>query len=437
MAIAVVVGIVGLFTVIRSSATQHPAPAISSALPQPVPQPIIRTSPAAQVAWLSAQNLDRTSYLVGVDPEAKIVGRIDQPTAGLASHYGFWRSADGASIFTAGSDQVMSYSALDGAVQKTFSRAAGSIIGDAFSPDGRWLALLLLNGSLQLDLIDLQGGPALLAPVTHDAQANLPGMTCTGGCGDVAWGTAAFSPDSSRIYTLTDWGGPLRLTAFMPASGKLTQQATAIDGQGGRAFPACNGPALVAKVVAGGTRLATFCHANGAISIYDLSPLALVGDIHSNQPNPFGLSPVFTLDGQLLYLFPGRQVVDLRTQRLFPEPPKSNALGWLVKDVAAGGVASTMPVSPDGRWIYSSGGDGIAVLRVPDLTEVGKLATGFRLGDVWASGDGKTLFALANPSQLDSSDAGRKVLVIPAAGGVVKPVLLSGVTGGFIASEHG
>jgi WD40 repeat protein len=425
----------------------HSASQGRTSLRQPTPQPITRTSAGAQVAWLWVQSQDQQASLVAIDPGGRLVARLDQATApGMAGAYGVWRSADGSSAFTAGSDHLTAYSALDGKVQRTYPRSPGGVVGDAFSPDGRWLAILVLESGLQLQVIDLRSGSSQVVPIRHDPNASLPGMSCSGDAGgscasSVAWGMAVFAPDSMHVYTLTDWGGPARLTAFSLGGDKLSQTATAVDGQGGRRFPRCAGPAMAASVVAGGRTLVAFCHVDGAVWFLDLGTLTSSGVIQSHQGNPFWLSPIFTPDGKLLYLHQGpgfgdtMQVVDLADHRLLgpvPTPTKPGQKGpfaWLITNAYAGGVASSVPVSPDGLRLYSATDDGVMVLRIPDLEPVAKLAPGLNVGEVWVSGDGRTIYATA--------DDGKRLVVMRSDGSGLKSVNLPGPAGGFVASEHG
>lgn len=443
-ALALAVGSVALFLSIRVSLSSHAHPAgqRATSLPPPTPQTITRTSPSAQVAWLWVQSQGQQPYLVAVDPSGRLVVRFDQSTArGMAGSYGTWRSADGASIFALGSQEVRAYSALDGTVQRTYSRAAGGVVGDAFSPDGRWLAMLLLGADLRLQVIDLRAGSSQILPVGHDPNARLPGMTCSGCAGSVVWGMAVFAPDSVHLYTLTDWGGPLRLTAFSLEGASLTQAATAVDGQQGHAFPSCAGPAMAAKIEAGGRTLVAFCHFGGAVWFFDLGRLTSSGLVQTDQLNPFGLSPIFTPDGQLLYLHQGpgsqnaMQVIDLANHRLLgpvPTPRKPGQDGpfaRLITDAYAGGVASTVPVSPDGLRLYAATDDGIMVLRIPDLKPVARLVPGLKVGEVWISGDGQTVYATASD--------GKRLFVTRADGSDQRSVTLPSTGGGFVASEHG
>jgi hypothetical protein len=129
------------------------------------------------------------------------------------------------------------------------------------------------------------------------------------------------------------------------------------------------------------------------------------------------------------------QVVNLTTRKLLgpvPTPTKADEGGpfaWLITNVYAGGVASTVPISPDGLNLYSATGDGVMVLRVPDLKPIAKLAPGFKASEAWVSGDGSTIYAI--------SDDGKHLLVMGDDGSHQKTVTLPDVAGGFVASEHG
>jgi WD40 repeat protein len=441
-AVVLAVGSIAGYELVQKGQTTNGRIApITSLLPKPIPQPITRTSLAAQVAWVSVPSQGQRSYATAVDPSGKLVARLDQSP----DTYGVWRSADGSAIFSVAVDTISSYSAVDGKFQRTFARQPGGVVGEAFSPDGRWLAILTLATGLHLEVIDLQSGSSQVLPVAHDPTAHLPGMSCNPNpsCGGtIAWGLVVFAPDSAHIYTLTDWAGPTRLTAFSLKNATLVQTLTEVDGHG-RKFPACAGPAMVAKVVAGGHTLVTFCHFDGAVWFFNLSNLSLSssGIVRPKQPSPFWLSPIFTPDGQLLYLhqWPGfgdtMQVVDLTNQRLLgpvPTPTDTEQKGpfaWLIPDVHAGGVASTVPVSPDGLELYSATEGGVLVMRVPDLKLTARLAPGFNSGEIWVSGDGQTIYAL--------SEGGQSLLVMRSDGSHQKLVNLASAAVGFIATEHG
>ena len=149
----------------------------AQALPKPVPQPITRTAPGAQVAWIDITAQGGNSELIGIDAHGRQVARLDQGTAPApVGLYGFWRSPDGASIFAAGANTISSHSALDGKPGQIYPRLPGNVVGNAISPDGRWMALLSFSGSLQLQVIDLEHGGSQTLPIAHDMGAQLPGM---------------------------------------------------------------------------------------------------------------------------------------------------------------------------------------------------------------------------------------------------------------------
>jgi hypothetical protein len=410
-------------------------------LPQPIPQPITRTSAAAQVAWVSTYELLSSltpaemlhTVLVGVDPAGNVVGRIDSardPGVTWAR-----RSADGALIVTVGDERISVYSARDGVVQQSYPRdRRGALFDSAFSPDGRWLALI--DAAAYVQVIDLRTGFTQTTPLAHP-----PAKTSVGGS------TLLFSPDSKRLYTIVDWTGPW-LTAFDVTSAGLVQVASAVDGQGGKTFPGCGGPGLAPRIVGGGQTLVLYCHVDGSVGFVDLPTLTTTAIVHAEMKNPFWLAPIFTPDGQLLYLhqYPAfgdfMQVVDLRSHALLgpvPTPTKTDPPGpfsWLFPVVYAGGTPSTVPISPDGLKLYPEAADGITVLRVPDLKLIARLGAGLKVGEVWISGDGKTVFG-TSLYQPGGVDAGKSLYVIPESGGAPITVSLPMQIGRFIASEHG
>jgi hypothetical protein len=114
---------------------------------------------------------------------------------------------------------------------------------------------------------------------------------------------------------------------------------------------------------------------------------------------------------------------------VFTKVDQNGPFAWLIADAYAGGVASTVPISPDGLRLYSATNDGVMVLRVPDLKAIAKLAPGLKTGEVWISGDGRTIYA--------TSDDGKRVVVVGSDGSGEKSVPLPSLAGGFVASEHG
>jgi hypothetical protein len=92
-AVLLALGSVAVFMSTRTSTRQlNPPNPTNASLPQPVPQPITRTSAAAQVAWLQFPRVQ--SSLVAVDPRGRLVA-LDRTTSSAgAGAYGVWRSAE-------------------------------------------------------------------------------------------------------------------------------------------------------------------------------------------------------------------------------------------------------------------------------------------------------------------------------------------------------
>jgi len=409
-----------------ATASGNPTASPKVVLPMPIPQPVTRTSPAAQVAWLGTTAQDQTAELIGVDPAGKIVARMPW------SEGRPYRSADGTLMVIVADDHISAYSALDGSKQRTYPREpAGGVIDVAFSPDGRWMALI--GSQAYVQVIDLRTGLTQTTPLGYDPKAATPGMS--GSFTGPIWSTLVFARDSARLYTLVDWGGPLRLTAFDVTSTGLVQTATALTGEGTHHLPSCGGPGLAPRVLPDGRTLVAFCNYDGDVWAIDLVALTLIDDIRTGQANPFEQAPIFTPDGQLVYLRSQSKlkVVDLASRTVLGPvfAPKTTSdpgpFSWLFGQANAGYIAPTMPVSPDGTKLYWSGSGGIDVLRFPDLKLIAQLAPGLDLNEVWVSGDGKTLYA---------TDSAKGLYVIPEGGGAPTYLQLP-AQGLFFASEHG
>ncbi|HEV3095740.1 MAG TPA: hypothetical protein VG104_01225 [Candidatus Dormibacteraeota bacterium] len=397
-------------------------------LPQPHPQPLTRTSAAAQVAWLWLSSPDHLD-LVAIDGQGRQVARLG--ILGNSSVLG--RSADGSQILIADDTSLTAYSALNGHALQQYRRSGGQIVGHAVSPDSRYLALLVFDaGRLRLEAVEMASG-LVLGPVdvVHAADAAMPGMQGP----PSAWATATFAANSREIYTLSDWGDRPHISSFSLAGGSLRQVGTAPVAVG-----ACGGPSTSINVVDAGATVAAFCHFNGSVWLIDLKPLGKVAVLHPLQSNPFAASPVFTPDGQILYVVEGQriQAIDLHRQQLVDTTlvsmhERRSVLSWIaalfIRDAEAGWVASTVPIAPDGLTLYLGASDGIVLLRIPDLKRIGRLSPGVVAGEIWVSGDGQTLFA--------TSDDGHRLAVITANGSRTTSVTLPAAAAGFVSSEHG
>ena len=128
------------------------------------------------------------------------------------------------------------------------------------------------------------------------------------------------------------------------------------------------------------------------------------------------------------------QVVDLAARKVAGPVTTPTQVGtpgpfsWLVGAAYAGGVASTVPVSPDGLWLYSGAADAVMVLRVPDLAAMRKIGVGASVNEVWISGDGRTIYVTT----------AHDTIVVMREDGTGKGSATIGTNmGAFIASEHG
>ena len=114
-------------------------------LPKPIPQPITRTSPGAQVAWMRLTERDSGlhSVLAGIDATGAIVAQFDPEAIGAR---GIVRSTDGASLYAFVYDRIETSSALDGKLMRSYA---------ARHRDDTRTLLLMAPGWVKTDL----GGP--------------------------------------------------------------------------------------------------------------------------------------------------------------------------------------------------------------------------------------------------------------------------------------
>jgi hypothetical protein len=400
----------------------------------PVPPPpaaVAATTPAAQVAWLW---LGTRPGVVGIDPGGRVVASV----ANAPNPYLTVRAPDGASFFLLSGAGVAVHDAATGQVVRTLGRpTADQVLDDSFSQDGRYLALLTgrlsagmittADASYGVEVLDLRSGAALprldLGAVAH---------------GGMGW--LRFAPDG-RLYAFTGTGGVQRLSVVEVAAGAARVIAQAVAGRDGSRLPSCADPApLAARFLPDGRTVAAFCHGDGSVWFVDLGRLSVTGQISAQAKNPFWDEPIFAPDGRTLYLHDVFSetitTIDLARRAVLATAPVPHAvasrgpLDWLgVTTAEAGGIATTVPVSPDGSRLYLARPDGVSVLRLPDLRPMATFLPGQRSGEVWVSGDGQTLFVL--------SGGGSRVDVLRADGTRVASVPMAGPAGGFVASAHG
>jgi hypothetical protein len=179
---------------------------------------------------------------------------------------------------------------------------------------------------------------------------------------------------------------------------------------------------------------------DGRVTWFDLERMTVTHEIVVDQQNPFWLTPVFSADGNTLYLHEGGtgalHSIDLIHQTA-GKPAKVatadwNPLAWLgsvlVRPAYAGGIPRTAAVSPDGTWLYAVGafgaGGGVSIVHLPELTVKGRWLPDLSIDSVWSSADGRTVYILMS--------TGKDLLVLRPDGSQVARVALPAITYGFI-----
>jgi DNA-binding beta-propeller fold protein YncE len=169
-------------------------------------------------------------------------------------------------------------------------------------------------------------------------------------------------------------------------------------------------------VLADGRTLVAFCPGDGRVTWFDLVAMSVTHKVQISQRNPFWVSPVFSPDGNTLYLHEGGtgalHVVDLVHQTIVKSTKVAsvgaNPLAWLgsllVTPAYAGGIDRTVAVSPDGNWLYAIGDfgapGGVSLVHLPDLAVKGRWLPDVSFDSVWVSADGQTIYLLGHDGQL-------------------------------------
>jgi hypothetical protein len=379
--------------------------------------PIV-AGPGADIAWVTSQQTTGSAYtgdiVTGIDPSGHVVGRINARDE--------LRSPDGSHLYAPVEGGIAVYSAVDGHKEQTIRLQPVSFGISMLSADGRYLAEVGGTPST-LQLVDLAVGrsvastnvdlPAYGAPVIVGAQAQ-------------------------HVYVV---GATIAKFAFNGTTLRLEQRTTghtiACDGLvvGG----ANSAGGLPFRVLADGRTLVAFCPGDGRVTWFDLASMTITHEVVVPHSNPFSLSPVFSPDGNTLYLHDGGtaqlNAVDLVRQRIIKSTDVAkagnNPLAWLrsllVADADAGGIPRTLAVSPDGTWLYAVGGRraqaGVSVVHLPDLAVKGRWEATVGLNSVWVSADGRTIYALETADRLD---------VLRSDGSVIAKVALPSSAWGFI-----
>jgi DNA-binding beta-propeller fold protein YncE len=222
-------------------------------------------------------------------------------------------------------------------------------------------------------------------------------------------------PQAQHVYIV---GDSVTQLAFDGARLRVEARST------GKAV-SCNGLAvgggntaggLPFRVLADGRTLVAFCPGDGRVTWFDLTRMAVLHEVVVEHRAPFWVSPVFSPDGNTLYLHEGGtgslHVVDLVHQTVVKSmkvaSADTNPLAWLrsllVIDAYAGSISRTVAISPDGTWLYTVGAfgapGGVTLVHLPDLAVRGRWLPDVSLKSVWVSADGRTIYLLENGDQL-------------------------------------
>ena len=379
--------------------------------------PIV-AGPGADIAWVTSQQASGGAYtgdlVTGIDPTGHVVGRISARDE--------LRSPDGSHLYALVDGGIDVYSAVDGHKEQTIGIQAVSFGQPMLSVDGRYLAVASSSPST-LQLVDLAAGRSIASINVRLPADGVP----------VIIGTQA-----QHVYVV---GATIAEFAFdgttLRAQQRTTGHTIACDGLvvGG----ANSAGGLPFRVLADGHTLVTFCPGDGRVTWFDLDTMTLIRQIVVPQNNPFWVSPVFSPDGNTLYLHEGGtgalHVVDLLHQKIVTSTKvaaiDTNPLAWLdsllVAPAYAGGIDRTVAVSPDGTWLYAIGDfgapGGVSLVHLLDLAVKGRWLPDVSFNSVWVSADGRTIYLLGN---------GDELRVLRADGSQVARLSLPANTFGFI-----
>jgi hypothetical protein len=354
--------------------------------------PIV-AGPGANIAWVTSQQSSGNAYtgdiVTGIDPTGHVVGQFNARDE--------LRSPDGSHLYALVDGGIEVYSAVDGRKERTIRLQPVSFGLPMLSADGRYLAVV---GSSVLQLVDLSAGRSLASISVGSPGYGVP---------------VVVGANAEHVYVV---GATIEKFAFDGTALRLEQRRT---GQ----TTACNGLAVGGANTAGGLpfrvlpdghTLVTFCPGDGRTTWFDFNRMTVTHEVQISQRNPFWVSPVFSPDGNTLYLHEGGtgslHVIDLVHQRIVKSTKVANAdfnaLAWLgsflVTDAYAGSIDRTAAVSPDGTWLYAvrdfGGPGGVSLVHLPDLGVQGRWLPDVSLKSVWVSADGQTVYLLENGDQL-------------------------------------
>src|SRR6266513_3244324 len=242
------------------------------------------SAPGANVAWVTSQQASGGFYtgdvVSGIDPTGHVVGQINAQNE--------LRSPDGSQLYALSDGGVDVFSAVDGHKEQTISLSSTNLGVQMLSPDGRYLAVVGGSPST-LQLIDLSIGRAVASTAIESPSYGIPVIVGAHAEHVYVVGTtiARFTFDGSRLRVEQRTAGHTLACDGLVAGGS--------NSAGGLSF----------RVLADSRTLVAFCPMNGAVDWVDLAQMTLTHEVLVPQRNPFWVSPVFSSDGNTLYLYEG------------------------------------------------------------------------------------------------------------------------------------
>jgi len=418
VAIGQVAAVLGIGLVVAAVAFSLHRPRVVPPGVSTAPTAPIIAGPGANNAWVTSQEASGGSYtgdvITGIDPTGRVVGTINARDE--------LRSPDGSHLYALTDASLDVYSAVDGHKEQTISLSSTSLGVQMLSPDGHYLAVVGGSPST-LQLVDLSIGRAVASTAIGSPSYGIPVIV---------------GAHAEHIYVV---GTTIARFAFDGTSLRVEQRTAghtlACDGLVAGGSNSAGG--LSFRVLADGRTLVAFCPMNGAVDWVDLARMTLTHEVLVPQRNPFWVSPVFSSDGNTLYLYEGGtgelHVIDLLHQTIAKSTKVASAganpLAWLrsllVTDAYAGAIDRTAALSPDGNWLYAigdfGGPSGVSLVHLPDLGVRGRWLPDASLNSVWVSADGRTIYLLEN---------GDHLRVIRTDGSQVAKLNLPANTFGFI-----
>ena len=391
IAIGQVAAVLGILTVGVVVLSMHRARPIGPAPITTSPTAPIVAGAGANIAWITSQQSSGGAYtgdiVTGVDPAGHIVGHINARNE--------LRSPDGSHLYALVDGGVDVYSAVDGHKEQTIRLQPVTFGEPMLSADGRYLAVVGGSPST-LQLVDLLAGRSVASTSVGAPAYGVPVIV---------------GPQAQHVYVV---GSTIAKFAFDGTTLRLEQQTTghtiACDGLvvGG----ANSAGGLPFRVLADGRTLVAFCPSDGRLSWFDLVGMTVTHEVVAGVSNPFAVSPVFSPDGNTLYLHDGGtgalQVVDLVQKKIIRSTKvasaSSNPLAWLgsllVTDAYAGHITRTVAVAPDGNWLYAVRSGGVTLVHLPDLPVKGRWLPAASFDSVWVSADGQSIYLLESGDHL-------------------------------------